>query len=84
MTQRKKIAAIITTFYPASHADVIVTKFVRGFPTDEGLLHPKVDIVSMYMDQIHQNDIGLDLAERNSDLWRRLDMRWDVFRQLGC
>ena len=65
MTQRKKIAAIITTFYPASHADVIVTKFVKGFPTDEGLLHPKVDIVSMYMDQIHQNDIGLDLAERN-------------------
>ena len=34
MTQRKKIAAIITTFYPASHADVIVTKFVEGFPTD--------------------------------------------------
>lgn len=65
MTQRKKIAAIITTFYPASHADVIVTKFVEGFPTDEGLLHPKVDIVSMYMDQIHQNDIGLDLAEKN-------------------
>ncbi len=65
MTQRKKIAAIITTFYPASHADVIVTKFVEGFPTDEGLLHPKVDIVSMYMDQIHQNDIGLALAERN-------------------
>ncbi len=65
MTQRKKIAAIITTFYPASHADVIVTKFVKGFPTDEGLLHPKVDIVSMYMDQIHQNDIGLDLAEKN-------------------
>ena len=66
MTQRKKIAAIITTFYPASHADVIVTKFVEGFPTDEGLLHPKVDIVSMYMDQIHQNDIGLDLAEKNN------------------
>ena len=65
MTQRKKIAAIITTFYPASHADVIVTKFVKGFPTDEGLLHPKVDIVSMYMDQIHQNDIGLDLAKKN-------------------
>ena len=65
MTQRKKIAAIITTFYPASHADVIVTKFVEGFPIDKGLLHPKVDIVSMYMDQIHQNDIGLDLAEKN-------------------
>ncbi|HIB91682.1 TPA: hypothetical protein EYN09_03545 [Candidatus Poribacteria bacterium] len=66
MVQRKKIAAIITTFYPASHADVIIAKFVNGFPTDEGLLPPKVDIVSMYMDQVHQNDIGLDLAEKNS------------------
>lgn len=65
MSERKKIAAVITTFYPNSHADVMVTKFVRGFPTDEGLLPPKVDLVSMYMDQVHENDIGLKLAEEH-------------------
>jgi len=65
MAERKKIAAVISTFYPASHADVIITKFVKGFPTDEGLIPSKVDIVSMYMDQIDERDIGLKLAEEN-------------------
>ena len=63
MSEHKKIAAVITSFDPNSHADVIVTKFVRGFPTDEGLREPKVDLVSMYMDQVHENDVGLKLAE---------------------
>jgi len=62
MEQRKKIAAIVTTYFPASHADVIVTKFLKGFPTDDGLISPNVDIASMYMDQIHENDIGIKLA----------------------
>ena len=65
MPERKKIAAIISTFYPASHADVIVSKFVKGFPTDEGLLPPEVDIVSIYMDQIHERDIGVELAKEH-------------------
>jgi hypothetical protein len=65
MAERKKIAAVISTFYPASHADVVITKFVKGFPTDEGLIPPGVEIVSMYMDQIDERDIGLKLAEEN-------------------
>jgi hypothetical protein len=62
MADRKKIAAIVTTYFPGSHADVVITKFLKGFPTDAGLLPPKVDIVSMYMDQIHEKDVGVDLA----------------------
>ena len=62
MSERKKIAAIVTTFHPRSHADAIVTKFVRGFPTDEGVRPPQVDIVSIYMDQVHENDVGAKLA----------------------
>ena len=62
MSPRRRIAAVVTTYFPASHADVIVGKFIRGFPTDEGLLAPEVDIVSMYMDQVSDRDIGLDLA----------------------
>jgi hypothetical protein len=30
-----KIAAVVTCWTKASHADVIVGKFLRGFPTDE-------------------------------------------------
>src|SRR5690242_3145844 len=60
---RKKIAAIITEYRPLSHADVIVGKFVRGFPTDEGVLVPRVDVASLYVDQFAENDLSRGLSE---------------------
>jgi len=65
MSERPKIAAVVTTYYPASHADVIVGKFVRGFPTDDGLVPPLVDVVSLYMDQVSDKDVGVALAEEH-------------------
>lgn len=62
MTQPFRIAAIVTTFFPNSHAGVLVTKFLRGFPTDEGLIAPRTQIASLFIDQIHSRDIGLQLA----------------------
>lgn len=62
MPKRKQIAAIITEYRPLSHADVIVTKFMKGFPTDGGLIQPRVDIVSMYVDQFAENDLSRKLA----------------------
>ena len=66
MEQRKKIAAIITTYFPNSHADVIVTKYMKGYSTDKGHLAPRVDLVSIYLDQIDSRDIGVDLAAENN------------------
>ncbi|MBI4529955.1 MAG: hypothetical protein HY709_00380, partial [Candidatus Latescibacteria bacterium] len=66
MDDRKKIAAIITTYFPHSHADVIVTKFLKGFPTDDGIREPRVDLVSIYLDQIHERDIGQKIAAEHS------------------
>ena len=64
MANKKRIAAIVTSYFPRSHADVIVTKFLKGFPTDDGLLPPEVDVVSMYLDQVHfRDDIGCAIAE---------------------
>ena len=68
MAERKKIAAIVTAFFPAahgSHADLVVSKFARGFPTSHGLLQPKVDLVSMYIDQPHWTDLGSELAREH-------------------
>ena len=70
--QRIKIAAVVTTFFEWSHADVIVNKFVRGFPTDDGLLAPEVEVVSLYMDQRAKpgsgpcgtGDVGTALAQK--------------------
>ena len=59
---RPKIAAVVTTFFPNSHAGVIVDKFLRGFPTDEGVVPPRTTIASLYIDQVHQRDVGRQLA----------------------
>ena len=42
MSEGKKIAAIATAYYPFSHADVIISKFLKGFPADGELQAPKV------------------------------------------
>ena len=57
-----RIAAVVTTFFPNSHAGVIVDKFLRGFPTDEGVIPPRSTIVSLYIDQIHERDVGRQIA----------------------
>ncbi|MCZ6681340.1 MAG: hypothetical protein O7E52_29350 [Candidatus Poribacteria bacterium] len=66
MSERKKIAAIITTYFPRSHADVVATKYMKGFPTNEGFRHPRVKLISIYLDQIDPRDIGRELAEAHS------------------
>ena len=66
MPDRKKIAAIITEYRPNSHADVMVTKFLKGFPTDEGLIPPRVDVASLYIDQFPENDLGRALAAEHN------------------
>jgi hypothetical protein len=47
-----KVAAVVTVWSKNSHADVIVGKFLRGFPTDNGVVAPQVKVVSLYMDQV--------------------------------
>lgn len=62
MTPPCRVAAIVTTFFPNSHAGVLVTKFLRGFPTDDGLIAPRTQVASLFIDQLHSRDIGLQLA----------------------
>ena len=64
MAKRKKIAAIVTTYFPYSHSDLIVSKFASGFPTNQGVIQPEVDLVSMYVDQFHTSDVGVSVAEK--------------------
>jgi hypothetical protein len=57
-----RIAAIITRYFTKSHADVVVTKFLKGFPTDTGLYAPRVDLAAIYIDQVMDGDVGLGIA----------------------
>ena len=60
----KKIAAIITVYRPGSHADVLVGKYLQGFPTDDALHEPRVEIASFYIDQTFDDDMSRELSER--------------------
>ena len=51
LRRRPRVAAIVTAYFPQSHADVIITKLIKGYSTDAGFVPPSVDIVSLYMDQ---------------------------------
>ncbi|MEW6756007.1 MAG: hypothetical protein AB1505_34260 [Candidatus Latescibacterota bacterium] len=65
MPERLRVAAICTIYYPRSHADAIVTKFLKGMSTDEGFFPPEVDVVSMYLDHVLESDIGVGLARQH-------------------
>lgn len=59
-----RIAIIATTWFPNSHAGVLATKFLTGFVTDEGLIPPRTRVASIYIDQLHDRDVGLQLARQ--------------------
>lgn len=59
------VAFICQTYFTLSHADVIGTKLIAGLPTDDGMMKPKVKIVSMYIEQTGPADIGTRIANMN-------------------
>ena len=64
LSQPIKIAAIVTEYRRFSHADVIITKFLKGLPTDQGLIPARVQIASLYVDQFPDIDLSRHYAAR--------------------
>lgn len=62
----KKIALIANIYRNSAHADVIGTKLFAGIPTDEGIVEPDIEIVSVWIDQIGANDTGVRIAKMNN------------------
>ncbi|MEY4185330.1 MAG: hypothetical protein RIT02_364 [Planctomycetota bacterium] len=58
------VAALITAYYPVSHADVIVSKILEGYLRNGGEPRPGLKLVSMYVEQRHPHDISGELAKR--------------------
>lgn len=59
------VAALITAYYPVSHADVIVSKILEGYLRNGEAPRPGLKLVSMYVEQVHPHDISKELAERH-------------------
>ena len=64
----KRVAAIVTVYHHNSHADVIVSRILQSHTLDgkgtwpPGAGWPKLKLVSLYIDQEHEKDIGKGLA----------------------
>ena len=64
MSERPKIAAITTAFHKYSHTQHIVDRFLEGYGW-EGRHHiPPMDLVSLYVDQVKDNDLSRERADR--------------------
>ncbi|GBD34936.1 hypothetical protein HRbin36_00040 [bacterium HR36] len=60
----KRIAAITTVYWKYSHADDIITKFIEGYAIVGRIHRPHCRVVSLYIDQFPETDIGRGLAAR--------------------
>lgn len=62
---QKRVALIANIYRNSAHADVIATKIFAGIPTDDGMVESKLKIVSVWIDQIGDNDTGVRIAKMN-------------------
>ena len=63
---RPRVAALITTWFIDSHADVIVGKFLEGCDTLDVSFKARSQVVSMFVEQVGDRDISREFAERNN------------------
>ena len=64
MPEPKKVAALVTEYRRWAHADVILTKILRGYNHDGGP-GPNLKLVSLYVDQFAVGDLSRALAKKH-------------------
>ena len=65
MTQRKRVAAVVTEYRIRSHADNIVTRLLEGYALHWQIVEPRIEVASLYTDQVPENDISRELATKH-------------------
>lgn len=63
---RKKIATVITEYRHNSHADVIVGRLLNGYEYEGERRQPRVQVISMYTDQVPANDMSRAMAAKHN------------------
>ena len=61
----KRVATLISEYRPNSHADVIVGRMLGGYYYDGRHNDSSMDVVSMYTDQVPDNDMSRELARQH-------------------
>ncbi|MFN0100878.1 MAG: hypothetical protein ACKV2U_02185 [Bryobacteraceae bacterium] len=63
--RRPRLAAVVTSYYYYSHADVILGRLMAGCSPNGKWHASRCDVVSLYVHQIHERDMSADLASRH-------------------
>jgi hypothetical protein len=63
--ERKQIATVITEYRRNAHADVIVGRLLDGYEYNGVKRTPRVQVVSMYTDQVPANDLSRGMASKH-------------------
>ena len=64
MNHRPKIACISTIFHKYSHTQHFVDRFLEGYGWDNRHHRPAMDLVSLYVDQVGEDDLSRERAAR--------------------
>ena len=64
-TDRKQIAVITSLYQQFSHADVIAGRLLEGYGYNGENRIPRLQIISMYVDQIDKSSMVRDLSDQN-------------------
>jgi hypothetical protein len=60
-----KIAVVATVWFPFSHADVVVSRWLEPYPGDARLgWEPRTQIASVYLAQVPENDVGREVCAK--------------------
>jgi hypothetical protein len=62
--RRLRIAAVVTVYFKYSHAQHIVDRFLEGYGWNSTHHRPPMDLVSLYVNQVGDNDLSRDRAAR--------------------
>ena len=66
--RRPRVSAICTAYHRRSHADVLLSRWWEPRPADAawGWDGPRSELVSGYLDQVNDDDIGVETFERHN------------------
>lgn len=66
--RRPRIAALTTTYYKYSHSEHIVDRFLEGYGWEGEHHRPRMDVVSLYVEQVGENDLSRERARRHPQM----------------
>jgi len=61
---RPRLAAVVTTYFPYSHAENIVDRFLYGYGWKGTHHRPSMDVVSLFVDQVGKGDLSRSRGEQ--------------------